>query len=348
MGNYTDTACGAKHKTYPKTAVICNRKTGGAHDGAMDAEAEFDSPETIEAIRRVLESRGVDAVSIEADENLAENLKREKIEFAFNLAEGRYGRDREAQVPALLGLLGIPYMGGDALVMSVTLDKDICKRFLSTYGIRTAKGIVIHPEDGCSPDVSGMKFPLLVKPNAEGSGRGILEKSVAADKDELSAILERCFASYRQDMLAEEYLPGREFTVALLGNGKNLHVFSPMEIIYRVPADDGYNVYNYSVKKNYLDYVDYKCPADIPAEVSERMMHDARTAFLALGCRDVARVDFRMDADGEPCFLELNPLPGLAPGYSDFPMAAESEGYTFDDVVFAIYEAALERTYNAR
>ncbi|MBQ3864252.1 MAG: ATP-grasp domain-containing protein [Clostridia bacterium] len=334
---------------FPRTALICNRKSGSAAIDAMDPEAEFDSPETIQAICDVLLSKGVPAVILEADATLPDTLREQKIEFAFNLAEGKEGRDREAQVPALLGLFGIPYMGSDATVMGITLDKELCKRVLSTFGIRTAHSVVVYPGDlsRLGDQIRSLRFPLLLKPNTEGSGKGILENCIVASVSEAEERI-RAFSARPDDgIMLEEFLPGREFTVALLGNGEDVHVFAPMEILFRGPTQGENTVYSYKIKKDYTQYVDYECPANLPTEISAEIMESARTAFLALGCRDIARIDFRMNANGEPCFLEVNPLPGLAPHYSDYPFIAESEGYTFCDIVFAIYQTALQRVYGA-
>ena len=330
---------------YPRTAVICNRKSGTGAENASDSEAEFDSPETIEAIRSVLERHGVPAVTVEADENLAENLKEQRIEFAFNLAEGKSGRDREAQVPGVLGLLGIPYMGSDATAMAVSLDKDMCKRLMASYGIRVPKGTVISAGDDLAEKLRGLPYPIILKPNAEGSGRGIFDRSIAENEADFRELLKQAAMVYDGSMLAEEYLPGREFTVGLLGNGPEVHAFRPMEICYREATDGSYYVYSYRIKKDFRKYVHYECPANIPPETERELMDMAKKAFHALGCCDVARVDFRLNGAGEPCFLELNPLPGLAPDYSDYPMTAESEGYSYDAIVFAVYETALKRTF---
>ena len=332
---------------FPKTAVICNRKSGPEGDNASDREAEFDSPETIETIRSVLERRGVPAVTIEADENLAENLKAQNIAFAFNLSEGKQGRDREAQVPGVLGLLGIPYMGSDATAMGVSLDKDLCKRLAASYGVRVPKGVILSADDDIPEKTKALAYPMILKPNAEGSGRGIFDRSIAKNADELLTLLRACFSVYDGQMLAEEYLPGREFTVGLLGNGADVQVFRPMEICYYEATEDNYYVYSYRIKKDFRKYVHYECPAKLTPDKEQEMMNAARTVFLALGCHDVSRVDFRMNGAGEPCFLELNPLPGLAPDYSDYPFAAESEGYSYDDIIFAIYETALKRAAEA-
>ena len=336
-----------KINRFPRTAVICNRKRGPEGEDAADDEAEFDSPETIEAIRSVLEHHGVEAVAVEADENLAENLKAQRIEFAFNLAEGKSGRDREAQVPGVLGLLGIPYMGSDATAMGVSLDKDLCKRLAASYGVRVPRGVLIGPGDEIEDKARDLVYPVILKPNAEGSGRGIFDRSIAKNEEELKTLLSACFSVYNGDMLAEEYLPGREFTVGLLGNGPDVHVFRPMEVCYHEATEDDFYIYNYRIKKNFRKYVHYECPAVLTEKAERNMMDAARTVFLALGCHDVSRVDFRMNSEGDPCFLELNPLPGLAPDYSDYPMTAESEGYSYDDIIFAVYNTALKRAAEA-
>ena len=322
-----------------KTALVANIDHGDG-TGVIDEEAEFDSPETVEAIAASLRKSGLDVTVIEAGRDLPEKLKAEDIRFVFNIAEGRGGRDREAQVPALLSLLDIPYSGSDALVMSLTLDKAMCKRFAMSFGVRTSPFCLVSP--GHENDIPEMDYPVIVKPNAEGSGKGISEDCIAQDRDELTAMLKRLFADYKQDMLVETFLSGREFTVGLLGTGDDVQVFPPMEIVYEHPTQGDYCVYSYKIKKEFRKHVHYECPSDIPEALTE-MTEAARTIFNALGCRDLARVDFRMDKDGCPCFLEINPLPGLAPNYSDYPMAAEAVGLSYDDLIAAVAESALSR-----
>ncbi len=329
--------------TLGRIAVVANQSHPERHFATEDEEAEFAGRDTLLAIRDALIRAGADAVILEAGPGLPDDLRREKIRFVFNLAEGRGGRDREAQVPALLSLMGIPYSGADALVLSVTLDKDLCKRVAASYGIRTAPSLLVAPggEDG----LPALEYPVIVKPNAEGSGKGITEKSVARNEEELRSMLKSLFASYPQQMLVEPYLPGREFTVGILGNGEDMRVFPPMEVVYRHPTQDEFFVYSYRIKKDYRKHVDYVCPAEIPEEASRAMTDAAGTLYRALGCVDFARVDFRMDAQGRPCFLEMNPLPGLAPDYSDYPMAAEAVGYAYDDLIASIAECAAKRWF---
>jgi D-alanine-D-alanine ligase len=328
---------------YPKAGIICNLKRSGAKnsDDVPDEEAEFDNPATVQAIQQSLKKYGVDSAIIEADEHLPENIRKNKIGIGFNIAEGKGGRDREAQVPALLEMMGVPFTGSDAAALSIALDKALCKRLLSTYGVRTAKSAVITPCEHI--DLPDLKYPVIVKPNAEGSGKGISETSIAESPDELRKLLQDDLSLYGEDMLVEEYLPGREFTVGLIGNGKDVRVFPPMEVIYRGNTQRSYKVYSYKIKCDYTKYVDYKCPADLTPEALEEMTSASRTVFLALGCQDVSRIDFRMDAEGHPCFLEINPLPGLAPIYSDLPMITEACGIGYDELIFKIYSTAVKR-----
>ena len=323
-----------------KTALVANIRHGTEGE-VPDEEAEFDSPETVEAIAASLRRCGLDVVVLEADRDLPDRLREKDIRFVFNIAEGRGGRDREAQVPALLSLLGIPYSGSDALAMSVTLDKALCKRIAASWGVRTAPFVLLSPGD--EEALPALEYPVLVKPNAEGSGKGISEHCIARTPAALRDMLRDLFRDYGQDMLAETFLPGREFTVGILGNGPDLRVFPPMEIVYRHPTQGPYCVYSYEIKKNYLQHVRYVCPAGIPDETAREMTEAARTMFEALGCRDLARVDFRMDGEGRPCFLEINPLPGLAPHYSDYPIAAEALGISHDELIAAVVKSALAR-----
>lgn len=324
-----------------KVALVANVKRNNSL--TVDDEAEFDSPETIEAIAGSLRKCGLDVTFIEADSNLVERLKEEKIGFVFNIAEGIGGRDREAQVPGVLSLLGIPYSGSDALVTSLTLDKAMCKRCVSTFGVRTAPFVLVSP--GHENDIPhDLEYPVIIKPNAEGSGKGISESCIAENRDELISLLHNMFITDKQDMLVETYLSGREFTVGLLGNGSSLRVLPPTEIVFERNTQKNYHVYSFKVKKEYEKYLHLTCPAEVPTEVCNEMQEMAKTVFNALGCYDFARVDLRMDAAGRPHFLEINPLPGLVPDYSDLTMSADEIGISYDEVIKTIVESALERT----
>lgn len=322
-----------------RLGIICNIKgTGGQK--TCDEDAEFDNPETVNAIRDVFVRQGIDTVILEADRNLSRSIADAGITMAFNIAEGRNGRGREAQVPALLDMLGIPYTGSDAVALGVSLDKVMCKRLVSTYGVRTAAYALVKGEDGIPSD---LRYPVIVKPNAEGSGKGISEDCVAVDREELEKIVARDAGAYPEGLLVEEYLPGREFTVGIIGNGERRRIYPPMEIIYNKNTQRDFKIYSYSIKCNYKKHVRYECPARLTKAELDSVTESAGRVFDALGCRDVARVDFRMDAGGNFCFLEINPLPGLAPKYSDLPMIAEASGVDYKDLIFGIYQEAVMR-----
>lgn len=320
--------------------IIFNAKHGSQSD-APDAEAEYDNPATVEAIRKALSAGGYRTVLLEGDASLADQLREHPIDLAFNIAEGLRSRGREAEIPAILNMLGIPFTGSDETTLCVALDKALTKRLLSTYGIRTPAYAVVSEEKDI--DTLNLRFPVIVKPDAEGSSKGIPDACVASDAASLREMLLRGLRLYHEPMLAEEYLSGREFTVGILGNGSEARVFPPMEIVFRCDTNEHYRVYSYGVKQAYTKYVDYQCPAKLTPEQDAEIRGMALKAFQALGCRDFARVDFRMSGDGTPYFIEINPLPGLAPGYSDFPMLAEFSGVPYDELVLSVLRAALRR-----
>ena len=303
-----------------------------------DAEAEFDDIETILAIKNALEAGNCEVELYEATENLPEKLIKQKPEIVFNIAEGKSGGGREAKVPAILNYLGIPYTGSDETTMCIAMDKALTKRLLTTYQIRTPKYKVAGI--GTPITTVGLTYPLIVKPNAEGSGKGISGVSIVTNIEDLRKTIKENTETYKQDALVEEYIPGREFTVGILGNGDDTRVFPPMEIIFR---DKSKSIYSYAVKKNFRKYVDYACPPDITSKIREHIENTAHRIYRILKCRDCARMDFRLSPEGRLYFIEINPLPGLAPGYSDFPILAEYCGVGYDALVQGILESALKR-----
>ncbi len=305
-----------------------------------DEEAEYDSIDTVLAIKQALEEEPCCVELIEADDELPMKLLRSRPDVVFNIAEGRRGRGREAQVPAILNYYRIPYTGSDETTLCIALDKALTKRLLATYKIRTPKYRVISREHGHWNGAFVM--PAIVKPNAEGSSKGISDVAIATDRVQLKSLVERNIALYRQDMLVEEYVDGREFTVGVLGNGEDTRVFPPMEIVYLDKSAD-YNIYSYHVKQNYKTLIRYDCPANISAETEMEMMRAARKIYDALCCRDFARMDFRLSEDGKLYFIEINPLPGLAPGYSDYPMLAAFSGVGYSELVRGVLKSALKR-----
>lgn len=323
-----------------RVAIVYNGKNGAAAATADD-DAEYDSPETVEAIASALRAWGCEPFALEVNENLPAALLKTRPELVFNIAEGVRGRGREAEVPALLNLLGIPFTGSDETALAISLDKELCKRVAAACGVKTPESAVVNsPED---LERVSLDYPLIVKPNAEGSSKGVGDACVVENAAALRELAEKNMALYHEPMLCEQYLPGREFTVGILGNGAETRVFPPMEIVFQRATQGEYRVYSFDVKQNYQKFISYRCPADITDIQAEAMRRAALTAFNALGCCDLARVDFRMDDAGEPYFIEINPLPGLAPGYSDFPMLAEFSGVGYDALVGAVLTAAVRR-----
>jgi len=312
-----------------------------SHDG--DDEAEWDPPETIIAIANALARQGHIVVHLEATPDLPRVLAEADVDLIFNIAEGVEGRNREAQVPALCELLGIPYTGSDSATLAIALDKALGKKVLLQHDILTPKFQVMESaRERMSPD---MKFPLIVKPNAEGSSKGIGSTSVCDTEDELRVAVKSIIERYRQPALVEEYIAGREFTVGLLGD-KRPRVLPPMEIKFK--KDTKRPVYDYAVKQEWEEHVYYECPAKLTEAEQKAIEKIARATFWALDCRDVARVDMRMDADGRIYVLEVNPLPGLTPGYSDLVLIAQAVGMEYDQLIAEIMVGGLRRMKDKR
>lgn len=313
--------------------------------GGDDTEAEYDAPETIDSIRDALESYGHVVVPVEATAELPRQLMDSPVDLVFNIAEGVSGRNREAAVPALCELMGIPYTGSDAATLSIALDKALSKRVLRQHGILTPEFQVMETgRERLSPK---MKFPLIVKPNQEGSSKGVsAHASVVDDEDALRAVVRELVDKYRQPALIEYYIAGREFTVGLLGD-KRPRVLPPMEIIFR-DSGNPRPVYDYQIKQEWEKHVYYECPAKLtPAELRS-MERIARETFVALDCRDVARVDLRMDDAGDIYVLEVNPLPGLTPGYSDLCLIANAANIDYRSLIGEILAGGLKRLREKR
>jgi len=312
----------------------------GIQSGVEDMEAEYDSIDTVMAIKNALESIGCQVELLEAAHSFLDKLREAHVDIVFNIAEGLSGRGREAHIPAILNFLGIPFTGSDETTLCIALDKALTKRLLTSFRILTPKHqLMSHEGERIRHD---LKFPLIVKPNAEGSSKGISNMAVVDDMEQLKHLLERNFQMYGQPMLIEEFIPGREFTVGVIGNGSEARVFTPMEIVYK-EDQDGRNIYSFEVKKDYKRYVEYVCPPNLSPKLQEKLMDIASKVYRVLQCRDFARMDFRMSNDNKFYFIEINPLPGLAPGYSDYPMIAEFCGVDYNTVIKMILNSALKR-----
>jgi D-alanine-D-alanine ligase len=307
--------------------------------GEQDDEAEYDSPKTLQAIREAIASYGHEVIDLEATQDLPLQLASTPVDIVFNIAEGFKGRSRESQVPSLLELLDIPYTGSDPAALSVSLDKAVAKRVVRTHGILTPDYLVLNTGKERLPKELG--FPLLVKPVAEGTSKGVTRKSIVRDEGELRDVARELIAKYRQPALAEQYITGREFTVGLLGE-RRPKVLPPMEIVF-LDGSDPTPIYSFEMKQDWNDKIRYDVPAKLATREVERLERAGREVFAALGCRDVARIDFRIDDQGRIFFIECNPLPGLTPGWSDLVLIAQAAGIEYRALIGEILSNAIRR-----
>ena len=299
---------------------------------------EMDSEETIAALEGALRSLGHQVERIGHGRALVRRLADgDRWDLVFNIAEGLSERGREAQVPAVLEMFGIGYTFSDPLVCAATLDKGITKRWVRTLGLPTAKFRVVR-DTGALRGID-LDFPLFVKPVAEGTGKGIDSRSRVESAGELSDACARLLKRYNQPVLVEEYLPGREFTVGLLGTGSDARALGAMEI--EVLDHEANSIYSFDVKEQSENKVRY---TPLRTGALRRTLEElALKAYRGLECRDAARVDFRADRKGEPVFIEINVLPGLHPTHSDLPMIATSAGMSYSELIGGIVGSALNR-----
>jgi D-alanine-D-alanine ligase len=278
-------------------------------------------------------------VDLEATPDLPLLLASTPVDVVFNIAEGFKGRSRESQVPALLELLDIPYTGSDPAALSVSLDKALAKRMVRTHGIHTPDYLLLHTGRERLP--REVQFPLLVKPVAEGTSKGVTKRSVVRDEGEMREVARQIIAKYRQPALVESYVAGREFTVGLLGE-RRPRVLPVMEVVF-LDAGDPTPIYSFEMKQEASDQIRYQVPARLAPREVDRIERAARECFGALGCRDVARIDFRMDPEGRLWFIEANPLPGLTPSWSDLVLIAQAAGIAYRDLIGEILSFAIRR-----
>jgi len=316
-----------------------------------DLHEEFDAPGTIHAIAEALRGMGHEAVELGDGREFLEGMLRESPDFVFNFAEGSgVSRNREARVPAVCEMLGVPYTGSDPLAMAVALEKDITRQLVAGAGLAVPRGLTISPPrkpyDGDFAEFppilieAGLDLPVIAKPVFEGSSKGIRSRCLVTRAEDLGSTVARLWADYGQAVLIEEFIAGDEVTVGILGNDPP-EVFGVMKISPKTPAE--HFVYSLEVKRDYRRLIDYECPAKLAPGLSQEIAEAALTVFDLLGCRDVARLDFRV-RDGVPYFLEINPLPGLNPESSDLVIMARLLGVTHAELVGRIVEAAIART----
>jgi D-alanine-D-alanine ligase len=308
-------------------------------DGRRDEEAEYDSPKTIQAVREAIEAAGHEVIDLEATPDLPALLGSSQVDIVFNMAEGIKGRNREAQVPALLELLDIPYSGSDPAALSLALDKALAKKIVRQHGILTPNFIQLVTGKERLP--KDLRFPVIVKPNAEGSSKGVHATSVCENEAELRKAAVEMIAKYNQPALVEDYIGGREFTVGMLGE-RRPKVLPPMEVVF-LDQTEKRPVYSFEFKQDWSTRIRYDAPAVLEPGQLRALERAARECFIALGCRDVARVDFRMDEQGKLYFLECNPLPGLTPGWSDLVLIAKAAGIEYNALISEILSGAIRR-----
>lgn len=299
-----------------RVALLCNERPAEIPDGLPDdAFEEYDERGTIASITEALEALGVEVEPVQADRRLPWRLAEGRFDFAFNVAEGSGRRCREAVPASVCELLGLPYSGSDPLTLALALDKATARRVVSP-DVPVARAVLCETgADLEARSLDALEYPAIVKPNDEGSSKGIAEESIVSDAAGAAEACRRLFARYGCPALVEEFLPGAEVTVGVVGNGAQARVLEMMEI---APSDGASPfVYSVAVKREFRRRVTYHVPPRVPAAARAAIARYALLACRLLGCRDVARVDFRLDAAGEPRFLECNPLPGLDPDKSD-------------------------------
>lgn len=305
---------------------------------SLEETAEFDVPDTIEAIEKVILDNGYKADRIGNIKALTRRLSSgERWDLVFNIAEGLSGFGREAQVPALLEAYNIPYTFSDPLGQSLTLYKSITKHVLHDLGVPTPAFHVIKSEEDIADVI--LPFPLFAKPVAEGTGRGITAMSKINTREELQRVCKNILHAFRQPVLVETYLPGREFTVGILGTGKEAKALGAMEVILKPRAEK--NAYSYENKENYEKLVRYVLVDD---DEARHAMEISLAAWRALDLRDAGRIDLRSDAHGIPHFMEVNSLAGLNPVRSDLPILCNLLGISYHDLISSIIASALRRS----
>lgn len=317
------------------------RPTGLVPD---DWDEEFDSPETVEALSAVMRSMGHDPVVLGDGEALIRRVLDQRPDFVFNIAEGAgIGRSREARVPAFLEMLGIPYSGSDPLTLAASLDKAVARRLVEGGAVRIPRGFVVEGKDTeqrIRDLAKAVVFPVVVKPAWEGSSKGIRARCLVDDVQTLVGIVQELWQDYSQSLLVEEFVGGAELTIGMVGNGVP-RILGVMEVV-PLKASDRF-IYSLEVKRNWRECVRYESPARLLGPIQNQIESAALEAWDRLGCRDLCRMDFRLNAAGEPVFIEANPLPGLNPVTSDLVILAAGVGLSHDQLIREVLTAGLSR-----
>jgi D-alanine-D-alanine ligase len=315
-------------------------------DPPLDFLAECDSDETIAAIGRVLGEKH-DVFPIEADEEAYLRLKKLRPDLVFNIAEGLIGPNRESHIPSICEMLGIPYTGSDPLTLGICLDKSRAKEILAYHRVPTPSFWVVENGLGISLRI---KLPAIVKPLHEGSSKGIKDNSVVRTRAELKARVREIQSKYKEPVIVEHFLAGREFTVGVLGNPPNLEILPIVEIDHSQLPPGANPVYSYEAKWIWdqpdkpLDI--FRCPAELDIDLKNRIEDVVRKSIQVLRIRDWSRIDIRLDERGEPNILEINPLPGILPNPEEnscLPKAARTAGYSYSALIHRVVDEAAAR-----
>ncbi len=312
-------------------------------EAPSDAWSELDSVKTFEAIAQALRDGGHTVIPMEGTLPNLLRLPRLRPDIVFNLCEGHFGESREAQVPAILEMLRIPYVGAKPLAQAVGLDKPMCKRVLLGCGLPTPPFQEFHTADEPLSSALAGEFPLFVKPAREGSGMGVSRKSIVNDEQSLRAQVEWAIRTYRQPALVEKYIEGRDLTVGMIGNDDDLRVFPIMEVDLSPVPEEERLLYGGVVKKKLYRMPRYLIPAPLDEATTAEVKRLAVAVYRAIGGLDMGRVDFRLDQQGRPWIFEINTIPGLMPVDSDLVMVAEADGISHTQLINRILEAACRR-----
>jgi D-alanine-D-alanine ligase len=345
-----------------RVALLANLKKNAPKFEGMsnDQWDDLDSEKTVDALVNAIRSAGHTCEFLEGDITIFDTVRKFKPDICFNICEGHFGDAREAQVPAILEMLRIPYTGSKVLTLALSLDKPMTKRVLTYHDLPTPAFQSFERVD--EPLADDMKFPMFVKPSREGTGMGVSAKSIVNNEDELREQVSYIIERYKQTALVEHYIEGREVTVGLVGNligpvarrmpvdegapriQAGVRFFPPMEVDLK-PFGDTDVVYSNRLKVALADQLNYICPAPLDDELVDDLNWYTAAVFRVTGALDVSRVDFRLDVhdNWKPYILEINPLPGLSPGISDLVIEAEAEGVDHAGLVNMILETALHR-----
>jgi D-alanine-D-alanine ligase len=307
-----------------------------------DALEEYDSPETVDAIAAVIESLGHSAIKLGGGKEFIVNILQNDPDFVFNICEGLGNyKSREAQVPSILEMLAIPYSGSDPQCLAICLDKPLTKTLVAAAGVRTPRWRLITDHiQLCDITADDFPLPAFIKPACEGSSKGIRLGSRAETVAQTTEIAAGLLERYQQPVMIEEFIAGDEVTVGMLGNAPST-VLGIMRILPK--QNNAHFIYSLEVKREWEHLVDYECPARLSTGTLEEITDLSLKGFKTLGCRDFARLDFKLDSQGVPYFLEINPLAGLNPKSGDLPIMAYKLSWTYQALISTILNAAMQR-----